>query len=87
MKEVMQGFHMTPIAEIFLGKKALLNHMSPSNYAAPCSVFLFCDKYEIPEVHRYQRVFFPEIIDLFPKICRWEWERPRTEWPREIGQN
>ena len=35
MKEEMQGFHMTPIAEIFLGKKALLNHKSPSNYAAP----------------------------------------------------
>ena len=35
MKEEMQGFHMTPIAEIFLGKKALLNHFYTSKPGRP----------------------------------------------------
>jgi len=35
MKEEMQGFHMTPIAEYFWVKKALLNHLSPSKFESP----------------------------------------------------
>ena len=35
MKEEMQGFHMTPIAEKILGKKALLNHFYTSKPGRP----------------------------------------------------